>query len=133
MRKLVVFVLVALGLLLVVPAAALASPKIFYVSPSKTGDDTANIQAAFTAAVKAGPGSTVQLTAGHFYTNAVFVRGFSGSFRGAGEGKTVIDTLRGIDPSAAPLGPVTLDNSGNQVRPGPRCTVSRAAACASRT
>ena len=71
MRKLVVLVLVALGMLLVVPAApALASPKTFYVHPSG-GNDTKAIQKAFNAAVKAGPGSTVQLSAGHFYTNTI--------------------------------------------------------------
>ncbi len=118
MRKLIVLVLAALGLLLVVPAAALASPKTFYVHPSG-GNDTANIQAAFNAAVKAGPGSTVQLSAGHFYTNTIFVQNFNGTFKGAGQGVTFIDTLRGIDPSAASLGPVTLDNSGNQVAPWP--------------
>ena len=91
MRKLIVLVLAALGLLLVVPAAALASPKTFYVHPSG-GNDTANIQAAFNAAVKAGPGSTVQLSAGHFYTNTILVRNFNGYFKGAGEGQTVIDT-----------------------------------------
>jgi hypothetical protein len=69
MRKLIVLTTIALGLLLVAPAAsALASAHTFYVHPSH-GDDTANIQAAFNAAVKAGPGSTVQLSGGHFYTN----------------------------------------------------------------
>ena len=84
MRKLIVLILVALGLLLVVPAAAaLASPKTFYVHPSG-GNDTHAIQAAFNAAVKAGPGSTVQLSAGHFDINAILVTGFNGTFRGAG-------------------------------------------------
>ena len=92
MRKLVL-VLVALGMLLVVPAAALASPKTFYVHPSG-GNDTKAIQKAFNAAVKAGPGSTVQLSAGHFYTNTIFVKNFKGCFKGAGEGKTVTDTCR---------------------------------------
>ena len=99
MRKLIVLVLAALGLLLVASAApALASAKTFSVHPSG-GDDTANIQAAFNAAVKAGPGSTVQLSAGHFYTNNIVVKNFDGSFRGAGEGRTTIDCLRGLDPS----------------------------------
>jgi hypothetical protein len=99
MRKLVVLILVALGVLLVASAApALASARTFYVHPSG-GGDTAAIQAAFNAAVKAGPGSTVQLSAGTFYTNNIVVQNFKGYFRGAGQGRTLIDCLRGLDPS----------------------------------
>ncbi len=57
-----VFIVAALGLLAL---PALASAKTFYVTPTGK-DDTANIQNAFNAAVKAGPGSVVQLSAGHF-------------------------------------------------------------------
>ena len=96
MRKLIVLTLAALGLLLVAPAAASANPQTFYVHPSPSGNDTANIQAAFKGAVKAGPGSTVQLSAGHFCTNAIFVRNFHGCFMGAGKGKTTIDTVPGV-------------------------------------
>jgi hypothetical protein len=96
MRKLIVLTLAALGLLLVASAApALASPKTFSVHPSG-GDDTRAIQAAFNAAVAAGPGSVVQLGAGQFYTNTIFVQNFRGCFRGAGKGKTLIDTLQGL-------------------------------------
>ena len=59
-------------------------------------NDTADIQAAFAAA---GPGGTVQLTAGHFYVNSILVQGFYGTFTGASEGQTVIDCLRGLNPS----------------------------------
>jgi hypothetical protein len=90
-------VLVAACLLLLA-APAFACPKTLYVHPSGR-DDTANIQAAFNAAVKAGPGSTVQLSAGHFYTNRILVHNFKGCFRGAGQGKTFIDCQRGLDPS----------------------------------
>ena len=76
----------------------LASAQTFVVHPSG-GDDTAHIQAAFNAAVKAGPGSVVQLSAGTFHTNAIWVKGFNGTVRGAGEGATVIDTPRALDPS----------------------------------
>ncbi len=118
MRKpLLVFVL-AVALLGLLAAPALARAQTFYVHPSG-GNDTHNIQAAFNAAVKAGPGSTVQLGPGHFYTDTIVVNGFDGYFKGAGEGRTVIDTVRGWNPSAAPLGPVTLDNSGNLVAPWP--------------
>ena len=98
MRRLLFFVALAIGLLGLFAAPALASAETFYVHPSG-GNDTANIQAAFNAAVKAGPGSTVQLSAGHFYTNNIVVRSFHGYFKGAGEGRTVIDCLRGLDPT----------------------------------
>jgi len=106
MRKLIVIVIVALGVLLLVPAAsAWASPQTFYVHPSG-GNDTHNIQQAFNAAVKAGPGSTVQLSAGHFYTNTIVASDFRGTFRGAGEGATFIDSLQAL---AASEPPVTID------------------------
>jgi hypothetical protein len=103
-RVLLVFAITA-ALLGLLAAPALASPKTFYVAPCG-GNDTAHIQAAFNAAVTAGTGSTVQLAAGHFHTNNIVVNGFDGYFRGAGGGKTVIDTLRGVDPSAAGLAAV---------------------------
>ena len=59
------------------------------MSPSG-GNDTHDIQKAFKAAVAAGPGSVVQLTAGHFTIDDMLVTGFKGTFRGAGKGKTVI-------------------------------------------
>ena len=72
-----------------------SATEIITVEPSG-GDDTANIQAAFNAA---GPGDTVQLTAGQFYTNEIFVTDFVGTFKGAGKGATKIDVLRGLDES----------------------------------
>lgn len=84
-----------------VPVQAL-SPKVFTVSPSG-GDDTANIQAAFNAAVAAGRGSTVKLTAGHFYCGNVYAENFRGTFKGAGRDLTVIDTPRGLDPTVPGL------------------------------
>ena len=100
MRRLALCFALALGLLCLLAAPAWAGAKTFYVTPSG-GDDTAHIRAAFNAAVKAGPGSTVQLSAGHFYTNNIVVNGFRGSFKGAGEGKTTIDCLRGLNPGLA--------------------------------
>lgn len=58
-------------------------------------DDTADIQSALNAA---GPGDTVQLAAGQFYTNEILVEDFCGTFKGTGEG-TKIDVLRGLNPS----------------------------------
>jgi hypothetical protein len=96
MKRFLVALAVAAALLCLLAAPAFASAHTFYVTPSH-GDDTANLQAAFNAAVKAGPGSTVQLSAGHFYTNNIVVQNFKGYFKGAGEGRTTIDCLRGLD------------------------------------
>lgn len=98
MRRFLLVFALAVGVLALLAAPALASPKTFYVHPSG-GNDAANIQAAFNAAVKAGPGSTVQLSAGTFYTNNIVVQNFDGYFKGAGEDRTAIDCLRGLDPS----------------------------------
>ena len=126
MKRLVLVVVLAAAWLCLLAAPALASPKTFYVHPSG-GNDTANIQAAFNAAVKAGPGSTVQLSAGHFYTNTIFVQNFNGTFRGAGQGKTCIDVVSGTPPWARSRSTTPATRS----RPGHRCTASWAAACVS--
>ncbi|MGD0997601.1 MAG: hypothetical protein ABR941_04700 [Thermoleophilia bacterium] len=97
MRRFLLVFALAVGVLALLAAPVWASAKTFYVHPSG-GNDTNNIQKAFNAAVKAGPGSTVQLSAGHFYANNIVVTGFNGYFKGAGEGRTVIDTLRGLYP-----------------------------------
>jgi parallel beta-helix repeat protein len=86
-----------IGFLALTVGIASASETIL-VAPSG-GDDTANLQAAFDAAIAAGPGSTVQLTEGQFYTNEVFIYDFYGTFKGMGM-DTVIDVLRGYDPGA---------------------------------
>jgi hypothetical protein len=70
----------------------------YVVSPSG-GDDTANIQAAFDAAIATGKKSTVKLTAGQFYATNIIVQNFDGVFKGAGKDLTKIDTLRGLDPN----------------------------------
>ena len=114
MKGLLLAPVLTAALLGLLAAPAFASPKTFYVHPSG-GNDTAHIQKAFARAVAAGPGSVVQLTAGHFYTDAIYVKNFHGYFTGAGQGKTFIDTLRGIDPNAAPLCSVTVDNHGKFV------------------
>jgi hypothetical protein len=106
---LVIFVTLAVSLSL---PGAIAGPSyvtcdkntmIWTVSPSG-GDDTKNLQYAFDQAVRVGPGGTVALTAGQFYCNNIVVTGFDGTFRGAGKGVTRIDTLRGLNPNAPPLG-----------------------------
>jgi hypothetical protein len=97
--------MVAMMLIAVAPAAA-ASPdfvqqsgKVFTVYPSG-GDDTANIQKAFDKAVAAGPGSTVKLAAGNFRTRFIEVWNFDGTFKGAGQNATVIDTFADQDCQA---------------------------------
>ncbi|MFX1379624.1 MAG: right-handed parallel beta-helix repeat-containing protein [Promethearchaeota archaeon] len=85
------------GFYILIIGPAYADSTTFIVSPSG-GDDTANIQAAFDAA---GPRDTVQLTAGQFYTNEIFVVNFYGTFKGTGKDLTKIDVLRGLDPGAS--------------------------------
>ena len=101
MKRFLFLVALAAGAMALLAAPALASAHTFYVSPGGS-NDTAAIQAAFNAAVKAGPGSTVQLSVGRFHTNTVFVKGFVGNLKGAGEGKTVIDTVAGVPVSIMP-------------------------------
>ena len=98
MKRFLLVLALTVGLIGLLAAPALASAATFTVHPSG-GNDTKAIQAAFNAAVKAGPGSVVQLSAGHFYANNIVVTGFNGFVRGAGEGRTVIDTLRGLYPN----------------------------------
>jgi hypothetical protein len=106
MKKLLLVPILAATLLALLAAPAFASAKTIVLSPSRSGNDTARLQAAFTAA---GRGGTVQLTSGHFTINDILVTGFRGTFRGAGQGRTVIDcppdgvTVRTVD--IPPLGP----------------------------
>lgn len=65
-------------------------------------DDTADIQAAFNAAVAHGPGSTVHLEKGTYYTAQITVYGFHGSFIGMGQQSTIIQALPNL-PSPNPL------------------------------
>jgi hypothetical protein len=74
---------------------------VFKVLPTGT-NDTANLQAAFDAAVQAGPGSTVQLVKGTYYIDTgVVVANFDGKFVGAGKGKTFVQNL-GTTPFPSP-------------------------------
>ncbi|MFX1346121.1 MAG: hypothetical protein ACFFBC_08100 [Promethearchaeota archaeon] len=95
-----------------------ANSPTFTVSPSG-GDDTANIQAAFEAAKAAGQGSTVQLASGQFYTNAILVENFYGTFKGAGKDNTKIDVLKGLGEGlegvVGPDGPYLFTFTGGDV------------------
>ncbi len=67
-------------------------------------DDTADIQAAFNACVSFGPGCTVQLEKGTYYTAQITVYGFRGSFVGMGQGVTTIQALPNLpSPTANPF------------------------------
>jgi hypothetical protein len=109
-KRFLFFLICTTALLCLLATPAFANPRTFWVSPNidpitkQHLDDTHNIQAAFDAAVKAGPGSTVQLSAGRFYANTIVVAGFRGTFKGAGQGRTFIDTLRGLNEKLTGLG-----------------------------
>ena len=90
--------MLAVVLVCVFAAPAMAGPQDLR-RRAQQRDDTAALQQAFDAAVAAGPGSVVKLTKGKFYTNEIVVDGFDGCFKGAGMDRTVIDTLRGLDPA----------------------------------
>ena len=64
-------------------------------------DDTADIQAAFTAC-GTSPGCTVQLVAGTYHVSQIAVIGFQGKFVGMGQGVTIIQGLPNLpDPNPA--------------------------------
>ncbi len=75
------------------------STAVFEVTPSGNYTDDADaIQLALTNAVTAGPGSTVQLTAGTFYLDTrIEIDGFDGYFVGAGKENTIITTHGQVD------------------------------------
>lgn len=84
-----IMMLLFLANILVVAIPVQAS-NTFKVSPSG-GDDTANIQNAFDAAVAAGPESIVELEAGTFYlSRPIVVVNFDGHFKGAGKDVTIV-------------------------------------------
>ena len=67
------------------------------VYPNGHGD-TSDLQAAFNSCVSFGPGCTVELVKGTYYTAQIAVYGFQGSFVGAGQGGTVIQGLPNLPP-----------------------------------
>jgi hypothetical protein len=68
---------------------------IILVEPTGT-DDTEHILKAFADAEAAGPGTTIQLVEGDYYTGAVEVYGFHGTVKGAGNSKTIMHLIPGI-------------------------------------
>jgi hypothetical protein len=75
---------------------AIMQDGIFLVEPNGT-DDTEALKDAFNDATIYGKGAIVQLVEGEYYLNFIEVREFSGKFKGAGKGKTVITTASNID------------------------------------
>lgn len=88
-----VLLLCLLGLCLVFPTAANAGGPTIFVAPPNGKDDTANIQAALNACVAKGPGCTVQLAAGTYFTSQLVVYNFQGTFKGKGMNATTIEAL----------------------------------------
>jgi hypothetical protein len=70
--------------------------EVFTVLPNGY-NDTPALQMAFNNAVAAGPCSVVQLVEGSYNIGFIEVQGFSGSFIGAGKGKTVITPMNSLD------------------------------------
>jgi hypothetical protein len=73
--------------------------EVFTVSPTGV-DDTANIIKAFAVAQAAGPGATVQFTAGTFITDLINVVRFNGFVKGMGQDKTIITPKPGLSCQA---------------------------------
>lgn len=59
-------------------------------------DDTEDIMKAFADAEAAGPGTTIQLVEGEYFTGAVEVYGFYGTVKGAGTDQTIMNIIPGI-------------------------------------
>lgn len=93
-----------------------AQSRTVSVTPSGS-DDSSAIASAFEICLAVGPGCTVQLSEGTFFTRQQDVAGFHGSFAGAGMEATVIEPItpyrvspervdvstRPPDPGAAPV------------------------------
>ena len=81
-------------------ATSFAGPHTIVVYPNGH-DDTADIQAAFNTCVSYGPGCTVQLVKGTYYTAQITVIGFQGNFVGMGQELTTIQALNNLPAPAA--------------------------------
>lgn len=82
-----------LGFVLLLPATVWAGGHTVKVPPPNGVDDTANIQGALNKCVAYGPGCTVQLAAGTYFTKQVVVYNFQGTFKGTGIDSTTIEAL----------------------------------------
>lgn len=68
------------------------SGDLIFVTPTG-GEDTANLQCALDAAIRASRPMTIQLTAGTFSIAQLVAKGFLGTLRGAGRDRTVIENV----------------------------------------
>jgi len=90
-------VLLTAGLLafsLAAPGAVMAAGFTVQVPGPMLGpnpNDTANIQKALDTCAAYGPNCTVQLQAGKYHTSQLVEYGFKGTFKGRGEGVTIIE------------------------------------------
>jgi hypothetical protein len=75
----------------------LSCGKVYKIQPTKGTDITAELQAAFDAAVLDPPGSVIELPEGEFDVGLIEVHEFNGSFVGAGKGKTIITSKTGLN------------------------------------
>jgi hypothetical protein len=82
-----------------------ASASSVEVKPGDSGDDTARLQAALSRCAESRMGCDIHLAPGVFYTDVLLVKGFTGSFTGSGEGKTIIRPLasRPLRSTATPF------------------------------
>jgi len=96
--------LLALFTCLSAAGTARARSHTVYVPPPNGTDDTTNIQAALDACVAYGPGCTVQLQAGHYFTKQLVEYNFHGTFKGMGKDTTIIEALPNLLVELEPVG-----------------------------
>lgn len=94
------------GLTLTLPTIG-AGGSTIWVPPPNATDDTANIQAALNACVAQGPGCTVQLQAGKYFTRQLVTYNFQGTFKGMGMSSTTIEALPNLLVEIEPVGGVS--------------------------
>lgn len=94
-----------IGMLLAIlmPTTALASGTTVTVGSSNGHDDTISLQAALDQCVAIGPGCTVQLSPGHYFTRQLVAYNFQGTLRGAGMAETTIEALHNLPVVAADI------------------------------
>ena len=80
-------------LIMLLPVTVRAGSHTVKVPLPNGVDDTAHIQGALDACVAYGPGCTVQLAAGTYFTKQVVVHNFQGTFKGMGMDITIIEAL----------------------------------------
>ncbi len=92
MKRISILLLILSTCLLTTVSAWSASHTV-HVPPPNGVDDTANIQTALDACVAYGPGCTVQLQAGHYFTKQLVEYNLHGTFKGMGKDATIIEAL----------------------------------------